>query len=255
MVASSAITDGRWTVEGGEAHAVRVPDGRWHVRLPPEREDIWATLLGQIHEDVGAIRPADPRPHEGELVVTADGDATAAQVAALDAAGLAPARRIQHWTVPVGSLAATGTVTADGHRLVPIDDADLERVVALDDALRDEIPGTAGWRGTVRFLQDEIDGEDPSLYLIAEHTATGDYDGLIRVWNRARLPRLGCLGVRAGLRGSRVTAALLTAVGRVLADRGTTAVTTETDVGNHAVVRLARRLAAEPGRVEVEWTR
>lgn len=38
---------------------------------------------------------------------------------------------------------------------------------------------------------------DPELYLIAEHATTGGYDGLVRVWNRMPLPRLGSLAVRA----------------------------------------------------------
>ena len=44
---------------------------------------------------------------------------------------------------------------------------------------------------------------DLELYLIAEDTTTGSYDGLVRVWNRAPLPRLGCLGVRGGARDHR----------------------------------------------------
>jgi GNAT superfamily N-acetyltransferase len=126
----------------------------------------------------------------------------------------------------------------------------------LDNALRDEIPGSSGWLGTVGDLRAELsdDDFDPELYLIAEHTSTGSYDGLVRVWNRRPVPRLGCVAVRADWRRSRLTTALLTAVARVLAGRGVREVTAETDEENRASMLLARRVGAVPGPVDVEWS-
>lgn len=84
MRAHPETTEGTWTVDGANAGAVRLPDGRWRVQLPP-RENTWVALLGHIRVDVDAVVPSDPRPRERELVVTTD--------PALDPAGCSPGRR------------------------------------------------------------------------------------------------------------------------------------------------------------------
>ena len=213
------------------------------LRLPEDRPDAWPALVASIRLDV-----------RGELVLEAAADAPAVMADQLRVAGLTPRRRTQRWSIPV-SVARLPHVAPDRHRLISVRDADLERVVNLDNALRDEIPGSSGWLGTVADLRAELsdDDFDPELYLVAEHASTGSYDGLVRVWNRRPTPRLGCVAVRSEWRRGRLTAALLGTVARVLAERGVPQVTAETDEENLASVRLARRVGAVLGPVDVEW--
>ena len=54
------------------------------------------------------------------------------------AVGWTVQRREDEYVVP--------TVPAAPHRFLHLEDADLERLRLLDDELRQEVPGTAGWR-------------------------------------------------------------------------------------------------------------
>jgi len=112
------------------------------------------------------------------------------------------------------------------------------------------------WRGSLADLSASMadDTFDPELYLIAEDTTTGSYDGLIRVWNRAPLPRLGCLGVRARWRRTRLPIALISAAATVLAQRGVAHVITETDAANSGSCVMAARRGTTVGAM-TEWER
>lgn len=237
----------------GAAQAIQRPDDKWQLRLPATATDAWPGLVDELRRDVA-----------GTVITAASPDGELGHV--LRAAGLLPVRRIQHWAVPIDTerLARIGLLAGDGpspawhptaHRLLSVTDADLTAVVSLDNALRHEIPGTAGWQGTVTDLHADLDSAafDPQLYLVAQDVRTGHLDGLIRVWLNDAGPRLGCIAVRASTRGTRVTGALIGAVATVLAQRGYRDITAETDADNHAAVRLARRLGAAAGRIEVEW--
>ena len=242
------MTRGTWESDGAQAHAVQRPDGQWYLRLP-DRTDTWPGLIESIARDTG-----------GPLVTT-EPEASDRE-SALRACGMVPRRRSRRWTIPVPPRGMrTGALPEPAepshHTLISLADADLVRVADLDNALRAEIPGTVGWRGTAADLDDDMstDAFDPALYLVARDDRTGAYDGLVRAWHNPDGPRLGCIGVRPQWRGPRLTVALLAAVGHVLADRGYEAVTAETDEENLPAVRLARRLGAHPGPVDVEWFR
>lgn len=91
----------------------------------------------------------------------------------------------------------------DGFDVLSAVEADSERWRSLDDRLRDEVPGAGGWRNDPeRFVPGTFaDPEfDPELYLIAVDPSTGEYAGLVRVWNRSARPRLGLIGTTAGHR-------------------------------------------------------
>jgi GNAT superfamily N-acetyltransferase len=200
-----------WTEQGVDAQGLRRPDDKWLLKLPSEHEDLWSALIERAWADLSAPM----------LVNTTDNNQS--QRDALLAAGFM-ARRIEElWRIPVAALAGR-TVEATFHRLVPLDQCDLARVVELDNAVRSDIPGAEAWRGSLADLSASMadDEFDPELYLIAEHTSTGAYDGLVRVWNRVPLPRLGCLGVRAPWRRTRLPVALMSAAATVLAQRGVT---------------------------------
>ena len=146
------------------------------------------------------------------------------------AAGWTIQRREDEYVVP--------TVPAAPHRFLHLEDADLERLRLLDDELRQEVPGTAGWR----WAHDDFVAEtysSPSVYLV-----TSEYDGICRVWLREPTPRLGFVGVRRPARGRGLGRAL---VGAALGETnalGFSEVTTEIDVENAASQTLFRGFGA-----------
>lgn len=129
-------------------------------------------------------------------------------------------------------------------------DADLDRLRTLDDTLRQDIPGSAGWRWDPDGFRDETLGSDfdPATYLVAVDRRTGSYVGLVRVWMRPTGHRLGCLAVLPAFRRTRVTPALVAPVARTLHDRGIREVVTEISAENRAAnALLARRGAVRTG--------
>src|SRR5699024_6093804 len=79
------------------------------------------------------------------------------------------------------------------------------------------------------------------------------YDGLVRVWRRQPVPRLGCLGVTAPWRRTRLVLVLVGAMTRRLRARGDAEVVTETDLANRPPVLLARGHGARPVEQVVQW--
>ena len=125
------------------------------------------------------------------------------------------------------------------------DTADLDRLRLLDDALRDDVPGTAGWRWSDAAFRDETFGPqyDPALYAVA---ARGDeYIGIVRAWNRLPRPRLGLIGVVRQHRRRGLASGLLAQVVEVLHARGVGEITAEVDVTNVASNALVTSLGAK----------
>lgn len=226
-----------WGPADAAARAFQRPDGQWQLRLPEEVAG-WAALLAT-------------RPPELVHVVLTNGEGD--RGTELGRLGFVATRTEQLWRVPVRGL-ARGFSTGR-HDLREVTDCDLDQVTALDNAVRAQIPGSEGWEGTVSDLRESLvdDEFDPRLYLVAVHHDTGDYDGLVRVWDRRPDPRLGCVGVRASWRRTRLGPALLTAVASTLQQRGVTHVVTETDVHNRDSHALAARHGGVPVGRTVEW--
>lgn len=233
-----------WSIDGATLRGLLRPDGQVQVSFPEGSPLIWA--------DLGALAGADAA---GPLLVNRPGDDPPEIVTALRLAGFTPVRTEVLWRIPVRSL--TRFRPCDRHRLVPVTELDLAAVVDLDNAVREDIPGTAGWRGTVADLEETLaDPEfDPQLYLVAQDRESGGLDGLVRVWDRDPMPRLGCLAVRRPWRRTRVAASLVAAVAGTLSARGVIEISTETATNNAA----ASRLAANHGGIRigssVEWVR
>lgn len=230
-----------WWAAGGQVRAWRRPDDRWAVRLPDDPAS-WEVAV-------------DGRPAEvGRLVVSRPERLPEAEEHALRGAGFQLARIEQLWRVPLDSLAAQ-RITSATHDLRSVAVCDLRRVVDLDDAVRQQIPGCEEWRGTVAELRETLgdDEFDPALHLVAVHRESGSYDGLVRVWSRPDRPRVGCLGVRPEWRRTRLAPALLGAVVDTLIARGVREVVTETDVANRASYRLVERHGGVPTGRTVEW--
>ena len=226
-----------WGPRDSGARAFRRPDGQGHLHLP-EQTAGWAALL--------AARPAELV----DVVLTADEGRSCTD---LERLGFVATRIEQLWRVPVSGLARG--ISTGRHDLREVTACDLDRVTALDNAVRAQIPGSEGWQGTVSDLQESLEDDefDPQLYLVAVRHDTGDYDGLVRVWWRRPDPRLGCVGVRPSWRRTRLGPALLAAVAGTLQQRGVTYVVTETDVHNRDSQCMAARHEAIPVGRTVEW--
>lgn len=170
-------------------------------------------------------------------------------LAALAASGFAVEMEAEEFRVRFdAALAALRRVSMPrGFTLVRAADADPERLFALDNAVRQDVPGTDGWEGDRTMFLDEL--SDPAAYLVAVEEASGAYVGLARVWRNPAGPRFGLVGVARRHRGTMVGPALIKAVLEEAAQWGHGSFTTETSLGNDAVhPRLARLAAARLGR-------
>jgi ribosomal protein S18 acetylase RimI-like enzyme len=136
------------------------------------------------------------------------------------AAGWSVQRREDEYAVP--------TVAPAPHPFLDLEATDLERLRLLDDELRQDVPGTAGWRWTHEDFVAET-YSSPSVYLV-----TPAYDGICRVWLREPTPRLGFVGVRRAARGRGLGRALVAAALGEANALGFVEVTTEIDVENAA---------------------
>jgi GNAT superfamily N-acetyltransferase len=138
-----------------------------------------------------------------------------------------------------------------GVSLVTVDQIDLDRLRELDDLLRQDVPGTDGWRWEPSAFVEETAAADPELYVVAVDSATGQYVGIARVWGT----RLGFVGVARSHRRRGIARALLGHVFAVLAARGVTEVTTEIDVENVASRRTIEPLGSRVVGQSVELVR
>lgn len=220
----------------GWATLFRRPDGRGYLAADAWKDEVTVALLRAAIADV-----------PGDLHSTAAED-DAAQLALLAEVGFAAARREHEYLIPVaGVLAGTTGGGPDGFRIVSAADCDVQRLMRLDDALRQDVPGTDGWVNELESFRDYTFGApqfDPALYLVA--VARDDrYAGLVRLWPANRVPRLGLIGVLRWYRRRGLASALLQAAFRPLAERGVTQVSAEADATDVASVTLLTGLGAE----------
>ncbi len=219
----------------GRATLFRRPDGRAYLAADAWKDEVTVALLRAAIADV-----------PGDLFSTVAED-DAAQLALLAEVGFGPARREHEYLVPVAGVLAgtTGGVPA-GFRIVSAADCDMERLMRLDDALRHDVPGTAGWVNEPAEFRRYTFGApqfDPELYLLAV-TDDDRYAGLVRLWPANRVARLGLIGVLRWHRRRGLASALLRAAFRPLAARGVEQVSAEADATNVASVTLLTKLGA-----------
>lgn len=204
-------------------------------RRPDGRVVVWPN--GQWTPDQAQWAAAHARSHGTTVITHVPADRTDESRILIDN-GFTVARR--EATVEVNLDEALARIEAarlpDGVAAISAADADVERLRLLDDALRDDIPGTAGWRSTSEELADSLtDPEfDPRTYLVAVDERDGEYVGLVRVWMNRTRPRIGMFGVLPAYRRRGITLALLARCLRVARDEGNRAVTSDFDETNDA---------------------
>jgi len=128
----------------------------------------------------------------------------------------------------------------------------------LDDELRQDVPGTDGWRwDEAAFREETYDATefDPTTYLVAFDEATSRYVGIVRVWMKQPTPRLGFIGVLRSHRRRGIARALLAEVFGRLDERGVHEVSTEIDETNAASRALLEGLGARRTGTSVELIR
>jgi GNAT superfamily N-acetyltransferase len=231
----------------GEVSARLRPDDRWFVYFDTWRADAYLPLADAVARDLGR-----------DLYVTLED----AEYDALDAcarAGFAVHRRESYYRIPADPAAAglAGAVLPAGLGVLSAADADLTRLRLLDDALRQDVPGCAGWRWDAGQFRAETFGPffDPATYLVAADQVSGEYAGLVRIWRTRAAPRLGLVATLARYRRRGVARALLGQAFAVLAARGDTSVVGEVDDTNVACVSLLTGLGARRYGGSVELIR
>lgn len=220
-----------------ELHTHRRPDGRvvvWPNGWWTPDQARWATEYARSNGLTVITHVAADRTDESRVLIDA---------------GFAAARR--EVTVEVDldeALAAIGDARLPaGVATISAADADIERLRLLDDALRHDIPGTAGWRSTPKQFADDNFGDsafDRRTYLVAVDERDGEYIGLVRVWMNRSGPRIGMFGVLPAHRRRGITLALLARCLRVARDEGHRAVTSEFDETNGASAGVFERISA-----------
>jgi GNAT superfamily N-acetyltransferase len=235
------VTDGvHWhaledDVVVGKGYALHRPDGRVFLSADTWRDDVFEIVAEAMIADLGGpvftIVDEDDREHLGRW----------------SALGFRDNRREDEFLLPTDP-AATGLADAvppPGYTLVTADAVGEDRLRDLDDRLRHDVPGSAGWVSTAEdFRRDTYDARwfDPATYLVAVHE--GEHAGLARVWRGRRYPRLGLVGVLPPHRRRGLARALLAAAFRPLHERGLGQVTAEADQANAASQALLRSIGA-----------
>jgi ribosomal protein S18 acetylase RimI-like enzyme len=143
-----------------------------------------------------------------------------------------------------------------GAEAVRADNVDEEALRLLDDELRQDIPGTDGWRWTAADFREETylsPHFDPAVYPVA--TVQGEHVGICRVWIRPEHPRLGFIGVRRSFRRRGIARWLTGEAFAVLQARGEREVWTEVDESNVASRTLLEGLGGRPAGASLELRR
>ena len=138
------------------------------------------------------------------------------------------------------------------------DEVDEATLRLLDDELRQDVPGAEGWQWGEADFHKETYGTaefDPTTYLVALDVEKCEHVGIVRVWMKHPIPRLGFIGVRRPYRRRGIARALLAEVFARLDERGMHEVSTEIDETNTASRALFERLGARRTGTSVELVR
>lgn len=251
IVASEAPL--RWTASRdgavvGRVAALRRPDRRCFLFVRDCAADAYAPLLDAAQDAL-----------DQDVYVEVD-EAAADTLRVLTRCGFSVNRREHHYALPTDPArnGLAGRAVPDGFSIVSAARADVDRLRELDDALRQDVPGTAGWRNDPRAFREQTFDDaqfDPAIYLVAVDDGAGEYAGLVRVWIRSGGPRLGLIGVLRPYRRRGLALALLARAFGVVHDRGRTEVTCEVDQANAASNAMLAAMGARRTGGAVELVR
>jgi ribosomal protein S18 acetylase RimI-like enzyme len=234
-------------VIAGEVSARLRPDARWFLYFDAWRADAYPPLADAVGRDLCR-----------DLYVTLE-DAEFDALDACAAAGFGVHRRESYYRIPTDPAVTglAGAALPAGLDLISAADADITRLRLLDDALRQDVPGTDGWRWDPGEFRDETFDSffDPATYLVAVDQASGEYAGLVRVWRTRGGPRLGLIAMLAPYRRRGAARALLGQVFAVLAARGASSVVAEVDDTSEPCLSLLSGVGARRYGGSVELIR
>jgi ribosomal protein S18 acetylase RimI-like enzyme len=221
------------------------PDGRLLVRPAAE----WTAQAAAAAAELATRRRVPALAH-------IDVRATV-QHAALTEAGFVESRREAVFAI---SVEAALEALADAPlpavvRLRSAAEVDEDRLRLLDDELRQDVPGTSGWRSTPEEFRDHTFADpdfDPTTYLVAIDGTSGEYVGLVRIWMGPRGSRLGMVGVRREQRRRGIASALIAKALRAVRSAGVAEVTMTCDLMNEGSKAIAERLGGRLLRINVE---
>ena len=221
----------------GAVSAFLRPDNRWFVHFDADsRADSFMPLLAAVADNSARDLYASIDEADGQALERFAG------------LGFAVLRRESNYLIPTDPK-ITGLhfiPEPEGVVIISAVDAFEDQLRLLDDALRQDVPGAAGWKWDPGdFHEETFDQQfDPATYLIAVDSGSGDYMGLVRVWDSPGRPRLGLIAVLREYRRRGLASALRARAFRVLHKRGQTDVTAEVDDTNMASRSLMVRLGA-----------
>jgi ribosomal protein S18 acetylase RimI-like enzyme len=244
--------DSSWRALAGDddiglVQTVRRPDGRCFAFFRSCRADAYEPLLAAVAEEL-----------DDDIYVTVD-EADDERLSHCERLGFVVHRRESHYLIPTDPKATGlhGVQTPRGFVLASAGRVEEDRLRELDDSLRQDVPGTDGWKWDEADFREETFASpfDPATYLIAVEESTGTYAGLVRVWNNPKVPRLGLIAVLPPYRRRGLAKALLAQAFAVLDRRGKTEVTTEVDDMNIASASLLQALGARRTGGSIELIR
>ena len=177
----------------GEANAMLRPDRRWFISVDTWIADSFLPLVSAVADDL-----------RQDLYTTVD-EGDEAELRNWSDAGFTVLRREHHYLVPTAPdrTRLAGVALPAGMSLVSADAVDEYGLRMLDEALRQDVPGTDGWINDPQEFREYTFDErrfDPATYLVAVDHVSQAFAGLARVWNHPRQPHLGLVGVTSGYR-------------------------------------------------------
>ena len=232
----------------GVVRALLRPDERCFVFFDACRTEAYGPLLAAVGRALGR-----------DLYATVD-EADDEGRALYEQLGFVVNRRESEYLIPTDPQVTglCGVEEPPGFVLVGADQVAEDRLRVLDDTLRQDVPGTDGWRWDEAGFREETFGSpsfDPATYLVAIEQTSGDYAGLVRVWNNFLGPRLGLIAVVPRYRRQGLAKALLARAFAVLHERGKTEVSAEVDDTNVASTSLLEPLGARRTGGSIELVR
>jgi ribosomal protein S18 acetylase RimI-like enzyme len=193
----------------------------------------------------------------GALAVAHVDEREAHQLDVLARAGFVVARRDAHVVIEIErALSAFREASLpDGVSITSAADVDETELRLLDDELREDVPGTSGWRSSPEEFREHTFADpafDPRTYLVAVDSRTDELLGLVRIWMNPAGPRLGMIAVNVGHRRRGIASALLVQVLQTVRATGATEVTTEHDLTNVGSRALFERTGGRTIRTVLE---